>query len=272
MSAWVLPSAFMGFIVLAGGLHLVAVIIQRGKKEKVVNPIEEVKLSPLANVHENCERTINNLTSTVTRLEAQDMTRGVQLSAYRGEEERLKDELEKEKRWSRALTRELEDAQTEIASLKKPKLAFTIDEASSQVHFTGGGPQHRRIQASVKLRCEKSGSEPLGVRDFRAELCILGISGEKVLATSIPYKTIYDYPNMEPASMENGWIIREPISNYRWFYFHFEIPTEIDDALSRDHFFRVTMDVRDQEDQTSEFFVVSWRDAHTSNSDIKLKR
>lgn len=154
-----------------------------------------------------------------------------------------------------------------------PKLTFEIDEASTQVHFIGGGADYRMIEANVKLRCLKAAEGVVGIRDFRALLCVLPEGkSEEMLVASQPFKRIYDFPEMQPAKMDDGWIIREPISNYRWIGFHFEIPKTLDGELSRNHFFRITMDVVGQEPSSKEFYVDSWTDARASNSSVTLKQ
>lgn len=159
------------------------------------------------------------------------------------------------------------------AQTSEPKLTFEIDEASTQVHFIGGGADYRMVEANVKLRCLKAAEGVVGIRDFRASLCVLAEGkGEEMLVASQPFKRIYEFPEMQPAKMDDGWIIREPISNYRWIGFHFEIPKNLDGELSRNHFFRITMDVVGQELSSKDFYVDSWTDAHASNSSVTLRQ
>jgi hypothetical protein len=174
------------------------------------------------------------------------------------------------KKESRVGNAKLEQGQPQDS---EPKLTFEIDEAATQVHFIGGGEHHRLIEANVKLRCLKNAEGVVGIRDFRASLCaLLEGNGEEILVASQPFKRIYDFPNMQPAKMDDGWIIRDPISNYRWIGFHFEISAQLNGELSRDHFVRITMDAVGQELSSKDFYVNSWSDARTSNSFTTLKQ
>ena len=111
----------------------------------------------------------------------------------------------------------------------------------------------------------------MAVRDFHASLYLLDGAKEVLLIPQEATKVILDVPTTEPIKMDDGWTIREPLTNYRWFMFYLEISPKDKALLSRDHFLRIMMDAIGQDSLSQEFYVDNWHEAQNSNSSITMK-
>lgn len=153
-----------------------------------------------------------------------------------------------------------------------PKLTFEISAPESQVKIDGSTAVCR-INATVKLRCLKTRDGQMAVRDFHASLHKQ--EGTEPVVTLIPkeaIRVILGMPNMKGYKFKNGWIINEPLTDYRSFMFCLEILPKDKVTLSRATFLRITMDVVGQTPISREFYVDSWAAAMDSNSSITLRQ
>ena len=175
------------------------------------------------------------------------------------------------------LGRNLEE---EIASLKsqltertKHKLSFEIDGSQTQVRLSGSATV-RRIEASVRLRCFKTSAGAMAVREFQASLHTEGSKGEQAITGRVNAARAWLFPmkTLDPTiDITNGLIVNDPISPYYWFFFYLDLSPQVADGLSREHFLRITMNAVGQEPHFIDFYVNSWADARSSNSDVNLR-
>lgn len=164
--------------------------------------------------------------------------------------------------------------QTEELKAQAPKegLTFEIDAQRTKVFVTGRSNDSHTYQVNVRLRCSRVGDSKLAVRAFVATLFAASENKDVVFWKQGPV-IAYAEPHMDPVDIEKGWTINVPLTDFRWYYFFFDITDTAASILTpRDHFFRVTMDTVGQEPQHIDFFVDSWNDAFKSESGITLRR
>ena len=157
-----------------------------------------------------------------------------------------------------------------VAESQKRELIFEINENQTHVGFSGGS-EVRRLEVSVNLRYINSGTEPNIIQDMRAALYKEGTPDKE--------ETIIkqEVRRLEPESMKsldftNGLKIDGSTQTpFEFVMFYLEISQETEARLSPDHFLRITMKAMRQSDYAIDFYINSLRDAHFSNSSIRLK-
>lgn len=168
------------------------------------------------------------------------------------------------------LEAERNSLKAKIDNLTRHKLIFEIDENRTEVHFSGGS-QVRRIEADVYLRFINSDIDPVVIHDLRAALYKRGTLDleEPILQQVI---LAFDIGSLK-SPVFNGMRIEG--STQTPFYlarFFMEISQETEGRLSPDNFLRIAMKAMRQDDYEIDFYVNSWRDAHSTKSSIRLKR
>lgn len=152
-----------------------------------------------------------------------------------------------------------------------PKLDFKIDVDGSQVRVGDGSTTVRRINAEIKLRCEKASSHVEAVRAFHVSLHrSQPDNGELTIIPQEHSQTIRECSgDQRVVSGEDGWTIADKMSSFRVYYFHIQITPKIQFSLAADHFLRVTLDAVGQKPISQNVYVETW---HGAISKISLHR
>lgn len=200
------------------------------------------------------------------------------------EKQQFGEELSRRNSDNKALQRQLGEAQAAIKQLEgskrrlppapegpKPKLDFQIDEKESHVNVHRGGPNVSRITADIKLRCEKETTDrEMVVRAFRLSLHRTDADG-KVIA--IPYEkqaqVIWEDSKGKLVPLSDGWEIAKARSDFRFYSFAIEITPQVQDTLSPDYFFQLTMDAIGQDAVTKTVHVKDWTEGEYSPISLK---
>jgi hypothetical protein len=109
------------------------------------------------------------------------------------------------------------------------------------------------------------------VRGFAAGLFMARDDGDVELIRHTSLRIASD-PMMQEIKGEDGWLIDDPMSSFRWYWFWFDIPRKMIEELSGEHFFRLRMDAVGQSSQHADFFVNNWSDAFGGVSNITLRQ
>jgi hypothetical protein len=115
---------------------------------------------------------------------------------------------------------------------QKQGLWFEIDDKATQVATSGGSKDFRRVQVNVRLRCFNDSNSKLAVREFGAGLLVARENGgTEVIGQHAALHIMSDLPKMETIKVEDGWLIEDPISPFRWYRFWFDISKDLVDLL-----------------------------------------
>jgi len=171
-----------------------------------------------------------------------------------------------------SLSMECDQLKAKLKSQDPVRLTFDIDAKRTEMQYRGYSDNGKTtlIGALVRLRCSKEGDSKLAVREFRAELRSEG--NEAVFDEGKLIRAYVDNDAKDRVNIEAGWTIDEPLTEFRFYDFMFEISNEALRIMGRDLFVRMTMNAIGQEPQHKDFFVNSWQDALKSASDVTLRR
>ena len=124
---YLLPVAFILSLIVAGALHFAAAVVSRKGKtdsprssgqsdsDKGEKGVSTVPLARQPNTnHEDCERKIQNLESTVARLQRNEQTQGIQISARDTQIEQLQAKLNKLKTCPYELVHRIADQEAKV--------------------------------------------------------------------------------------------------------------------------------------------------------------
>ena len=155
----------------------------------------------------------------------------------------------------------------------KPKLDFVIDtgqESHVNVQRGGGRANATRVIADIRLRCEKETDSPMAVRSFRLSIHRLEADGTVTTVThQEAVQVAWEDSKGKLISSKDGWEIDKPRSDYRHYAFTLEITPQVQDELSPDHFFQLTMDAIGQDAITKAVYVKDWTEGEYSPISLK---
>jgi hypothetical protein len=178
-------------------------------------------------------------------------------------------ETEGMKSLKKEIVRLKQQAEKLTAQPQKEGLTLDIDEERTKVMISGHSADSRTYQVEAWLRCFKVGNSKLAVRGLNARLFAASDEKDVVFSEQV---TIIGYDEQSHLlDMKKGWTIDEPLTDFRLYRFFFDIKDSSASLLSRDHFFRVTMDAIGQEPQHIDFFVKSWDEVFRAGSGITLR-
>ena len=158
------------------------------------------------------------------------------------------------------------------SALASPKVAVEIDQGASQVHVGSPTRERRQIEAKIKLKFIKHVDGSASVQALHLSLLRYDSNRAEIpLVASERRLTVLDATTMQPVSIENGWILDQPISDSRWFIFELDI-APLNQQLAANHFLRLAISVAGQKTAWEDIRINSWADAQFSNSSITLQR
>jgi len=159
------------------------------------------------------------------------------------------------------------------SALGSPTVAVEIDQGASQVHVGSPTRERRQIDVKLKLKFIKQIEHAASVQALHLSLIRYDSNRAEIpLIASERRLTVLDATTMQPISIDNGWVLDQPISDSRWFIFELDIAPLNQAQLSADHFLRLAISVTGQKTSWEDIRVNSWSDAQFSNSLITLKR
>lgn len=162
---------------------------------------------------------------------------------------------------------------TSEAAFALSKVAVEIDQSASQVHVGSPTRERRQIEVKLKLKFIKHIELATSVQTLHLSLIRYDSNRAEIpLIASERRLTVLDATTMQPISIDNGWVLDQPISDSRWFIFELDIAPLNQAQLSADHFLRLAISVTGQKTSWEDIRVDSWADAQFSNSSITLKR
>lgn len=95
---------------------------------------------------------------------------------------------------------------------------------------------------------------------------------ETVVVAKENNRMVLDAKTMNPVSMDNGWMVSQIQTDYRYFLFFLEITPTLQATLSGIYFLRISMDAVGQPSLAEDVRVNNWRDAEAGTSLVTLRR